>query len=397
MNATKSWKRWRSDPHLINRIQWDSKEIFSMEEVLSDDWFGYGEPNKQFEKKLSEFTGLKHIHLTNSGSAAIAVAVKTLIHEGILKKGDLVLHPITTFPTSIAAAIDYWIIPVFVETKERTYVIDPEQVEKAIQLYPQIKGLILPHLLGNIPDLDRITEALKGRFLIEDSCDTLGGTFNKRHTGSFADLTAFSFYGSHHITSAGVGGALATNNLRLSETARSMIFWGRDFSLGDAFLNRYKYKTIGTNSQMSAIQAAFGLAQIERLPEFVSARKKQFDEMYALFKPFERFFELPESHPCANPSWFAFPLIVKDEAPFTREEFVTCLTENKVEIRPIMCGNLLKQPPYQNIEHITLQETFPIADKIETRGLFIPCWGMPEDQKRAYFSILEKFLKNIKE
>ncbi len=391
MDDKLSWKRWDIDPHLINRMQWDSSEVEAMKKVLASDWFGYGEANKQLEKKLVDFTKLAHVNVTCSGSASLLVAVKTLMHEGRVKSGDLVLHPITTFPTSISSAIDLGLVPVFVETKSRTYVIDPEQVEKAIAQYPEIKGLILPYLLGNIPDMERITKALNGRFLIEDSCDTLGGTFAGHSIGHYADLTSFSFYGSHHISTAGVGGALGTNSKKLHDTARSIIFWGRDFSLGDAFLNRYKYATIGTNSQMSALQAAFGLAQMERLDGYVKARKSQFDEMMQLFKKYDKWFELPEVHPLASPSWFAFPLVIKSDAPFTREVFVSYLTENKVEIRPIMCGNLLKQPPYASIKHVRLQNEFPIGEKIEQSGMFIPCWGMPQDQKKHYYGVINDF------
>jgi CDP-6-deoxy-D-xylo-4-hexulose-3-dehydrase len=376
----------------MNQIRWDSSEIGAMRQVLMDDWFGYGESNKKLEKKLSEFTEIKHVNLSSSGSSAILVAVKALMHEGRLKSGDLVLHPITTFPTSIASAIDFGIVPVFVETKPNTYVIDAEQVEEMIKKYPEIKGAIIPHLLGNIPEMDRIVRALNGRFLIEDSCDTLGGQFDGKHVGSNADFVAFSFYGSHHISTAGIGGALATNNLRLAEVARSMIFWGRDFNLENTFMNRYKYATIGTNSQMSALQAAFGLAQMERLGDYIKARKNQFDELYAIFKKYDNWFELPESHVKANPSWFAFPLVVKNSAPFTREDFVKYLTDHKIEIRPIMCGNILKQPPYSKIKCILSKEEFPIGDKIESRGLFIPAWGMPEDQKKHYHELVSTFL-----
>ena len=278
---TLEWKKWEKtgDSHLINRIQWTQKEIEAVQGVFNADWFGYGEFNKDFEKKLSDYTGIKHIHLTNSGSSAILVAIKSLIHQGALRRGDLVIHPITTFATSISSAIDFGVIPVFVETKPYTYVIDPEEVERAIKKYPQIKGLILPHLLGNVPDMNRILAALGNRFLIEDCCDTLGCYFNGKHVGSFGTAAAFSFYGSHHITAAGVGGAFGTNRDELSPIARSIIFWGRDFGAGEEFLNRYKYLTLGTDSQMTAIQAAFGAQQMGRLPNIVSARKSNLTKL----------------------------------------------------------------------------------------------------------------------
>ncbi len=385
------WKKWKIDPHLMNRIQWNEKEFNAVKEVFMSDWFGAGETNKLFEKKISEFTGIKHTLLTNSGSSAILVALKTLIHEGVLKAGDLVIHPISTFATSVSSSVDLGLVPVFIETKPYTYVADPEQVEKAIARYPEIKGMVLPHIIGNISDIERIVKALNGRLLIEDSCDSLGGYFNGKHTGSLADIAVFSFYGSHHITAGGGGGAVVTNNARFAEIAHSITFWGRDFSQGPSFLNRYKYKTLGTNSQMPAIQAAFGLAQMQRLPEFLKARELQFREMDMLFKNYD-FFHLPVTFEKAQPSWFGYPLIIKSHAPFTREEFVQYLTESAIEIRPIMCGNVLIQDAFKNIKHVKIQDSYPVADEIERAGMFIPCWGMPEDQKKNYYKTIREFL-----
>ncbi|MEK6825983.1 MAG: DegT/DnrJ/EryC1/StrS family aminotransferase [Nanoarchaeota archaeon] len=394
MSEGLSWKKWRIDPHLMNRIQWDEKEFDAVKEVFLSDWFGAGEVNKVFEKKITEFTGIKHALLTNSGSSAILVALKTLIHEGILRAGDLVIHPVSTFATSLSSSVDLGLVPVFVETKPYTYVADPEQVEKAIARYPEIKGMVLPHIIGNISDIERIVKALNGRFLIEDSCDSLGGYFNGRHTGSLADMAVFSFYGSHHITAGGGGGAIVTNNSRYAEIAHSITFWGRDFSQ-TGFLNRYKYKTLGTNSQMPAIQAAFGLAQMEKLPGFLKSRELQFKEMDLLFKNYD-FFHLPVTFEKAQPSWFGYPLVTKSNTPFSREEFVQYLTESAIEIRPIMCGNVLTQDAFKNVRHVKLQENYPVGDEIEQRGMFIPCWGMPEDQKKYYYKTIREFLDRYK-
>jgi CDP-6-deoxy-D-xylo-4-hexulose-3-dehydrase len=386
-----SWKKWnKGDPHLINRIQWDGKEIDMLHKVLESDWFGYGPINEQFEKEFSKFIGVDHVNLTNSGSSAIQVAIESLMKLGRLKPGDYILHPITTFQTSISSASFLGLIPVFIETKPNTYVVDPKQVEDAIEKIPEIKGLILPHLLGNIPDMKRIIKALNGRVLIEDCCDTLGGYYEGKHVGSFGDYAAYSFYGSHHITTAGVGGAIATRDKEFAEISKSLIFWGRDFENSQGFLNRYTYLTQGTDSQMSAIQAAFGLGQIERLPRFIRERKIQFNEIDELFRKVD-YFELPETVPGADPSWFAYPFIVKESAPFTREQFADYLAKNKVEVRPIMCGNILKQKPWKKAKYVQFNSTNPVADKIESNGMFIPCWGMSPEQKEDYYRILTEF------
>jgi CDP-6-deoxy-D-xylo-4-hexulose-3-dehydrase len=375
----------------MNRIQWDKRELDSIEKVFESDWFGYGEQNRELEKKLAEYSKIPYFNLTNSGSTAIWTALKVLIHEKKLKRGDLIIHPITTFPTSISSAIDSGLVPVFIETKQDTYVADEDQVERAIKKYPNIKGMILPYLLGNIPNMEKIRNALGNRILIEDCCDTLGGTFDGLHIGSFGDFAAFSFYGSHHITAGGVGGAIATKDTKLSGLAKSMIFWGHDYDVEQTFLNRYEGATVGSDFQMSAIQAAFALAQISKLPEFVKARAKQFEEMKNIFQEYN-FFHTPISDSRSSPSWFCFPLRVKENTPFTRENFVYYLKQNNIEIRPIMNANILRQKPYQGIERITLNKNYPVADDLCTNGLFIPCWGMPENQKQDYHQTLKRFL-----
>ncbi len=398
-----TWKKWEKpgDYHFINRIQWDQQELQSIMEPFNEDWHGYGSSHQKFEKKLSEFSGINYFNLTNSGSTAILTALKVLKHQGRFNYGDLILHPITTFPTSISSAIDLGGVPVFVDTRPGTYVIDEDQVQKAIEKYPQIRGMIVPHLLGNMPDMYKIKNSLGDRFLIEDCCDTLGSYFDEQHAGSFGDFVAFSFYGSHHITSAGVGGAVATNDEELSKLAKSIIFWGRDKYVNtkdqkNDFLQRYDCNTIGSDFQMSAIQAAFGLSQIGKLTKFIQLRSKQFQEMNEIFRKDEIGFELPKEHSLAEICWFSYPLLVKGDAPFSRDDFVKYLQEKNVETRPIMVANLLKQIPYSNIKRRTLDdEIFPVADNIEKNGLFIPAWGMPKDQKQDYYGILEGFVKKI--
>jgi len=402
MENKKNWKKWEKhgDSHLMNRVQWDNNELDKMMIPFQQDWHGYGDAQQTLEKKLAAFTGIDYFNLTNSGSTAITTGLKALKEQDRFKSGDLILHPITTFPTSISSAIDYGGIPVFVETKAGTYVVDDDQVERAIKKHPEIVGIILPHLLGNVPNMEHIKNSLDGRWMIEDSCDTMGGHFDGKPVGSFGDFVAFSFYGSHHITTAGVGGAIGTNDESLNNLAKSIIFWGHNYKTHNNketdtdFLNRYATQTLGNDYQMCGIQAGFGLAQIEKLPKFIKAREKQFKELDTIFhEKGEKYFVLPESDPKAQPSWFSYPLVIREDSPFTRKEFVNYLTKNYIEIRPIMCGNLIKQTPFAKAKKITLDdEKFPIGDSIEERGFFIPAWGMPEDQKQDYYQTLEKFL-----
>ncbi len=400
MNKRMGWKKWEKvgDHHLINRIQWGEEERKALVKVLQGDWFGYSGPNKDLERKMSEYTTIPYVHLTNSGSAAVETGLLALKHDGRWRPGDKVIHPVTTFATSISSAINLGLTPVFIETKPYTYVSDPEQVSAAVERYPDVRGMILPHLLGNVPDLEKILKVLgKTRFLLEDCCDTLGSKFKDKHVGTYGDVAAYSFYASHHITTGGVGGAVATNDKKLSGVIKSLIFWGRDFRPSDdEFLKRYTYETLGTDSQMSALQAAFGLKQIDRLPRFVEERKRQFGEMTKLFEEYESF-HLPQVHPKAQPSWFSYPLTLKESAPFDRSEFARYLTVNKIEVRPLMCGNITKQRPFERAEWLSLNgKDFPVGDDIEKRSLFVPCWGMPENQKQDYYHLLRKFLDEHK-
>lgn len=387
-----SWRPWRpGEFHRINRIQWDHEEIRSIvQKVFMEDWFAQGAVNREFERRFSDYTGIPHVYGTNSGSSAIQNGLQALKQEGYWRKEDLVLHPVTTFATSVSSASFLGMTPVFIDTKPYTYVADPEQVKKAIKKYPNIKGMILPHLIGNIPDMDAIRHHLGDRFLLEDCCDTLGGTFNGQHVGSMGDVAAFSFYASHHITTGGVGGAVGTKHSPLESALRSLIHWGRDFKDGDdEFLKRYNYSSLGTDSQLSAIQAAFGLAQLDKLGDFVDARSRQFKEMNELFEEC-KYFHLPRVHPSANPSWFAYPLTVEARAPFSRAEFARYLTRNKVEVRPLMCGDVTKQPPFSRAKYISFG-SYSVANEIENNSLFVPCWGMADEQKKEYYKIFRDF------
>ena len=400
MSKKIGWKKWEKvgDSHLINRIKWGEEETRALSKVFQNDWFGYGEPNKNFERKISDYIGVPYVHLTNSGSAAIENGLLALKHDGRWRHGDKVIHPVTTFATSISSAINLGLVPVFIESKPYTYVADPEQVSAAVERYPDIRGMILPHLLGNVPDLEKIIKSLgKNRFLLEDCCDTLGSRYKDKHIGSYGDVAAYSFYASHHITAGGVGGAIATNDKKLNGIIKSLIFWGRDFQPSDdEFLKRYTYETLGTDSQMTALQATFGLIQIDKLPKFVEERKKQFNEMTELFTQYE-LFHLPQSPQWTNPSWFSYPLTIKESSTFDRSNFARYLTTNKVEVRPLMCGNITKQKPFERAEWLSLNRgNFPVGDDIEKRSLFVPCWGMPKDQKRDYYRILKEFLEGYK-
>lgn len=396
-------KKWqKGDAIYINKLQWDEAEVKKVIAALEHDWFaGNSKYNLEFEKQFASFIGAKHFQAMNSGSAALEIAVQIFVQTGVWKRGDKILHPALTFPTSISAAIRYGLIPVFVDSDPGTYVISGDVINEAFDRHPDIKGAIIPALFGNVPDMDILLGRLNGKKLILDSCDAVGSKWGDIEFTNLADIGCYSFYPSHHISVAGPGGGLATNSTEYFELSKSLTFWGRDHAVDNldpvqSFLKRYSYQTIGFDAQMGAIPAAFGLAQIERLPGYIGGRKAIFEKLQRLFSKYLDYFILPvRTHDKADPSWFCYPITLKETAPFTREEFVTYLNENKVEIRPLMAGCLVDQLPYRTIEKVTVGklENTRYADK---NGFFLPAWPMDKEQEQTYFDILTAFLEKNK-
>lgn len=391
------WKQWQAgDPVTINRIVWDGTENELIQNVLELDWFGPGKYAAELEGKLAQYTGANYAQLTNSGSSALLLATQALKQAGRWKTGDLILHPACTFPTSCNPIWQSGLVPVFVDVEEGTYNISAALIEQALEMHPEIKGAIIPHLIGNIAEFDRIRELMGDRPIIEDSCDTMGGLYQGVPVGQLGDIAAMSFYGSHHITTAGVGGAALTSDAQLHRLIKSMTFWGRQFvNTGDPyfdFAQRYTYETIGYDMQMSEIQAAFGVAQMTRLDEMNRGRAAQFSDMHTLFNKWQDYFVLPRQHPKAKPSWFGYPVLIKESAPFDRSHFATHLLKNKIEIRPLFAGNLTRQKAYNSVPYISIGEHVQ-ADRNMERSLFLPAWGgMTTEQTAHLFSVITEFM-----
>lgn len=392
-------KQWNKGDWLyINNLTWGRPEVSKIIEVLESNWFAHGKFNTEFEKLICKFAGLNYFQTTNSGSAGLEIAVQTLIQNGIWQKGDKILHPVCTFPTSISAAVMAGLIPVYCDVGVGTYVISDEAIEKAFEKYPDIKGAIIPALLGNAPNIDKLREHLGDKILIFDSCDVMGTKWNEQEMAGLGDFAAFSFYGSHTISTAGVGGGVGTNNSEWADKIKSITFWGRDFGTDnlsqlESFLKRYSYKSLGLDGQMTAIQAAFGIAQMDRLEGFIQQRDIIFKKLVNLFRRYQDWFIMPTRVSTkADVSWFCFPITLSDNAPFTREYFAKHLLDNKIEIRPIMAGNILEYAPFKNTPHKTVGE-FPNAKKVFRDGFFIPACPMNEEQTNHYLKIIETFLK----
>ncbi|MFZ0747365.1 MAG: lipopolysaccharide biosynthesis protein RfbH [Terracidiphilus sp.] len=351
----------------------DSDDLSSVVDSALDSWFTTGRFAKDFERKLARFVGVRSASLVNSGSSANLLAVSALtspkLGERRLKPGDEVITVAAGFPTTLNPIIQNRLVPVFVDVTLPTYEIDVSQLEAARS--EKTKAVMIAHTLGNVFDLDAVTAFQKkyNLWLIEDCCDALGSTWKGQKVGTFGDIATVSFYPAHHIT-MGEGGAVLTDKPNLQVLIDSFRDWGRDcwcdpgkentcgkrfdWQLGElpcGYDHKYTYSHIGYNLKATDMQAALGASQIEKLPQFIERRKDNFRYLHSLLEPMEEYLLLPEATPGADPSWFGFPMGVRENAPFTREELIRALDAKKIHTRLLFGGNLLRQPAYENCEH----------------------------------------------
>jgi CDP-6-deoxy-D-xylo-4-hexulose-3-dehydrase len=341
-------------------------ELKNMVEASLDGWLTTGRFNAEFEKKLAGFIGVKHLITVNSGSSANLVAFSTLtsarLGDRAIRQGDEVIGVAAGFPTTVNPIIQYGAVPVFVDVDRLTHNIDVDKIEAAIG--PRTKAIMLAHSLGNPFNLDVVTAVCKkhGLWLIEDCCDALGTTYRGQMVGTFGDIATLSFYPAHHIT-MGEGGAVFTNSDELKTIAESFRDWGRDCyclpgkdntcgkrfcqQLGDlpvGYDHKYTYSHLGYNLKITDMQAACGLAQLDKAPQFIQARKDNFGFLKERLKHCEEFVSLPVATEHSDPSWFGFPITLKENAPITRLDLLTYLDQNKVGTRLLFAGNLTRQP-----------------------------------------------------
>ena len=388
----------------------DEKELISLVDASLDFWLTTGRYAEQFEKGLAEFLGMKYCLLTNSGSSGNLLAVSALtspnLNEKRLKPGDEVVTTACGFPTTLNPILQNNLIPVFLDVDLRTYNIKADRIEEAIS--DKTKAIMISHTLGNPADLDTIMKIVKkyDLWFIEDNCDALGSRYRGKYTGTFGQISTCSFYPAHHIT-MGEGGAVCTDDPLLKKIIASFRDWGRDcwcdpgcdnscgrrfdWQLGDlpkGYDHKYIYSHIGYNLKVTDMQAAIGVEQLKKLPGFIEKRKDNFNLLYRGLKKYENYFLLPEPTPNSEPSWFGFPILVRDDAPFSRDVIVRSLEANKIATRMLFGGNLIKQPAYSDMNYRapdTLVNTDLVIDRLFWIGVYP---GLTEEMIRY---VLEKF------
>jgi len=382
------------------------EEINAVVKVLQDPTkIVPGNQTRLFESKIAELFGKKYGIMVNSGSSANLLAIKALN----LPEGSEVITPILTFSTTVAPLIQERLIPVFADVEIGTYTININHIKKLIS--KKTKALMIPSLIGNIPNLAKI-KALARRhrlYVVEDSCDTLGARYQGKPTGVYSDISTTSFYASHIITAAGGGGMVCVNNETLAKRIMVMRGWGRNSSLFNeseslkkrfsakigsmVYDSKFIFSEIGFNFQTIELCAAFGLVQLERLTKFAATRKWAFKKLHGFFLQYEKYFVLPQELPGVETSWLAFPLTIKTNAPFTRLELTTYLEEHNIQTRPIFTGNILKQPGFKKIQCRTLPGGYPAADQIMQNSFLIGCHhGMEVKHVQYLTRVFQEFI-----
>lgn len=379
------------------------EEIDAVVEVLKGNT-AIGDKTKEFEEKVAALFGKKYGVMVNSGSSANLLAFELLN----LPAGSEVITPILTFATTVAPIVQKGLVPVFIDVDPATFIIDLNQVKKAIT--EKTKALMIPSLMGNIPNLAALAEIAKKNnlWLIEDSCDTLGGTYDSQPTGTYSHITTTSFYGSHIINGAGGGGMVLVNGEEWMNRLLVLRGWGRQSSLfgekakSELFENRFRteldgipydnkfiFSEIGYNFLPLEISAAFALVQLKKFPKFAKMRRDNFNILYKFFERYTQYFTRAEQTPKTETVWLAFPLIINDSAPFTRLELVTWLEEHNIQTRPVFTGNILKQPGYKHIPHRQAQTTYPNTERIMRNAFVIASHHGLHDQQISY--LCDKF------
>jgi CDP-6-deoxy-D-xylo-4-hexulose-3-dehydrase len=403
------------DPVRYAGRYFDERELVALIDSSLDFWLTAGRYSEEFEAGMGDYLGVPNVLLVNSGSSANLVAFSTLtspkLKDRRVRPGDEVITVAAGFPTTVNPIIQNRAVPVFVDVEMGTYVPTMASIEAALS--PRTKAVMIAHTMGVPYPVREVREFCDRHnlWLIEDNCDALGSRYDGRLTATYGDLATFSFYPAHHIT-MGEGGAVAVADDDLARIARSFRDWGRDCycsggenntcgkrfaqqfgALPFGYDHKYVYSHIGYNLKVTDMQAAIGVAQLKKIEEFVTARKRNHAALMDGLKKHERYLILHTAPAKSDPSWFGFVITVRPEAPFTRTELVNALEVARIETRNLFCGNLLRQPAYADIEHRVVG-ALTNTDTIMTNTFFIGVHpGLIEPMIQHVLATVDRFIE----
>ena len=398
----------------------NEKELINLIDASLDFWLTYGKYTELFENKLAQFIGMNYSFFVNSGSSANLMAITALtsfdLKEKRLKPGDEVITIAAGFPTTVTPIIQNRLVPVFLDIELDTYNIDLNNLEKALS--KKTKAVFLAHTLGNPFNLNRVKKFCdnNGLWLIEDNCDSLGSKYNNKLTGSFGDISTCSFYPAHHITT-GEGGAVLTNNHKIAKILRSLRDWGRDcwcpsgkdntcgtrfdkqyglLSLG--YDHKYVYSHLGFNLKATDLQAAIGLAQLEKLADIIKARKRNHELLFTRLEDLQNIIILPKAQKDSEPSWFGFLITLVDSKIYKRNNIIKNLEKFNIQTRLLFAGNIIKQPMFDNIKinkEYRIVGNLKNTDKVMNDSFWIGVYPGINEEIIDYMSeIIHNFFNN---
>ena len=395
----------------------DEDEILHLIDASLDFWLTTGRYAMRLERALAKFVGVRHSFLVNSGSSANLLALSALTSHKMgdrqLRPGDEVITVAAGFPTTVNPIIQNRLTPVFVDVRLDTYNIDASMLDEALS--PKIRAIMIAHTLGNPFDVDAVTSFAKKHnlLLIEDNCDALGSTYGGKTTGRFGDVSTCSFYPAHHITT-GEGGAVFANKPALKPLIESFREWGRDcwcepgeddtcgkrfdWQMGElphGYDHKYIYDHIGYNLKMTDMQAAVGVAQIDKLPKFTDLRKRNWKILKDGLADLTENFLLPEPTPNSDPSWFGFPMSIREEAPFKRNQLVDFLESRKIATRMLFGGNLVRQPAYLDVPSRSVGD-LSNSDFVMENTLWLGVYpGLTEEMLAYIIDSIHEFVNTV--
>lgn len=392
---------------LYAQAVYGKEEIDAVRTVLKNNPLSLvcGSSVRAFEECVAALFGKRHALMVNSGSSANLLAVAALG----LPSGSEVITPALTFSTTIAPLLQHGLVPAFVDVKLDSFVINEDQVAEMVT--PKTKAVLVPNLIGNLPDWGKLRTIADryGLQVIEDSADTIGHLYKGVPTSRFSDIATTSFYGSHLITCAGSGGAISMDDDKLADKARLLRGWGRSSANADeseevdrrftrvldgtVYDSKFIYEAIGYNFLPSEVSAAFGLAQLRRLPGFIERRIGTFEKLREFFETYQDWLILPRQQKESRTAWLAFPLVVREDAPFCRNDLQLYFEKHNIQTRTIFSGNILRQPAFANMSRKESPQGYPNADRIMKGGLLIGCHqGMDQDQLDYVFTTFQSFV-----